>query len=150
MCGDMKPTGRFYWYPGGQKHRLQCKLCDYLWKQIHKEIRRQGCTGLYYTFVKRDDILRRSLFDLFNTHFGALSGVSIKNWAISRPLAASVPPLAASLACRLNQPLAASGHFDESKRSGRFQKVLASRWRHGSMRKMHACRLATGNSQFGS
>ena len=83
MCGDMKPTGRFYWYPGGQKHRLQCKLCDYLWKQIHKEIRRQGCTGLYYTFVKRDDILRRSLFDFFNTHFGSLSGASIKNWAIA-------------------------------------------------------------------
>ena len=108
MCGDMKPTGCFYWYPGGQKHRSQCTQCDYLWKQIHKEIRRQGCTGLYYTFVKRDDILRRSLFDFFNTHFGSLSGVSIKNWAISRPLAASVPPLAASLACRLNQPLAAS------------------------------------------
>ena len=56
---------------------------DYLWKQIHKEIRRQGCTGFYYTFVKRDDILRRSLFDFFNTHFGPLSGVSIKNWAIA-------------------------------------------------------------------
>ena len=83
MCGDMKPTGCFYWYPGGQKHRSQCTQCDYLWKQIHKEIRRQGCTGFYYTFVKRDDILRRSLFDFFNTHFGPLSGVSIKNWAIA-------------------------------------------------------------------
>ena len=83
MCGDMKPTGCFYWYPGGQKHRSQCTRCDYLWKQIHKELRRQGCTGFYYTFVKRDDILRRSLFDFFNTHFGPLSGVSIKNWAIA-------------------------------------------------------------------
>ena len=135
MCGDMKLTGCFYWYPGGQKHRSQCTQCDYLWKQIHKEIRRQGCTGFYYTFVKRDDILRRSLFDFFNTHFGPLSGVSIKNWAISRPLAASVPPLAASLACRLNQPLAASAACLSSR-----PLAVVAAWFKRHWASMAACR----------
>ena len=81
MCGDMKGPLAFYFHPDSRRHRIQCKQCDYLWKQIHKQIRRQGCTGLYYEHVKQDGILRTSLFELFCTYRGPLSDVCIKTWA---------------------------------------------------------------------
>ena len=84
-CEEFKEPGAFYGSSDSGKYRQQCKACDGLWKQLHTQIKKQGCRALYYEHVKGNRSLRMTLFTDFQTCVklsgGSPASFCIRIWA---------------------------------------------------------------------